>query len=54
VLSNALMLAAARGFTRGEIKWFKKDSRPLDIFKGDKEAEELSERVRKLREENKK
>jgi hypothetical protein len=52
VLSNLLVLAAARGFGRGEIKWFKKNSQPLDFFKGDKEAEELSERMNKLRQKD--
>lgn len=52
VLSNALMLAAVRGFGRSEIKWFKKDNQPLDFFKGDKETLELSERMRKLREKD--
>ncbi len=51
LLSNALMFAVVRGWSRGDVKWLPKSGQPLDVFKQDKDAEELSERMRKLREE---
>lgn len=49
VLSNALMFAVARGWSRGEINFFKKSGPGGDLFKDDKDAAELSEQMRKLR-----
>jgi hypothetical protein len=54
VLSNALMFAVARGWGRGEINFLKKTGSDGDIFKQDKDVAELSERMRKLREEQEK
>jgi hypothetical protein len=51
VLSNALMFAVVRGWSRGEINFFKNTGGHAgDLLKGDKDAAELSERMRQLRE----
>ncbi|MDX9990664.1 MAG: hypothetical protein RBS68_01325 [Anaerolineales bacterium] len=54
ILSNALVFAIVRGWSRGEINFFKKSGPGGELFKQDKDVAELSERMRKLREEQKK
>jgi hypothetical protein len=53
LLSNALMFAVVRGWMKGGIKWLPKNGQGLDFFKQQKDAQELSEQMRKLREEKK-
>ncbi|MCG2787946.1 MAG: hypothetical protein L6461_22890 [Anaerolineae bacterium] len=53
ILSNALVFAIVRGWSRGNIQLFKKDNQPHGFFKQEKDAEELSEQMRKLREQKK-
>jgi hypothetical protein len=50
VLSNALVFAVVRGWSRGSTRWFGKDNKPPDFFKQEKDAQELSDRMRALRE----
>jgi hypothetical protein len=50
VLSNALVFAVVRGWSRGGLPWLNKDNKPPDFFKEEKSAQELSERMRALRE----
>ena len=50
VLSNALMFAVVRGWSRGDMNFFKKTGAGGELLKGDKDAAELSEKMRKLRE----
>jgi hypothetical protein len=52
VLSNALMFAVVRGWGRGDMNFFKKTGTGGELFKGDKDAIELSERMRKLRQKD--
>lgn len=54
LVSNALMFAVVRGWSRGGVKWLPKNTQDLSFFKQEKDAQELSEQMRKLREENKK
>jgi alkanesulfonate monooxygenase SsuD/methylene tetrahydromethanopterin reductase-like flavin-dependent oxidoreductase (luciferase family) len=50
VLSNALVFAVVRGWSRGGSQWFGKDNKLPDFSKQEKDAQELSERMRALRE----
>jgi len=53
LVSNALMFAVVRGWSRDGVKWLPKNTQDLSFFKQEKEAQELSEQMRKLREEKK-
>jgi hypothetical protein len=50
VLSNAFVFAIVRGWSRGSSQWFGKDNKLPDFSKQEKDAQELSERMRALRE----
>jgi hypothetical protein len=53
VLSNAIVFAVVRGWSRGDMPWLKKSGQSLQEFGQDKDARELSERMRALREQKK-
>jgi len=53
LVSNALMFAVVRGWMKGGIKWLPKNGQELGFFKQEKDAQELSEQMRKLREQKK-
>lgn len=50
ILSNALVFAIVRGWSRGGSQWFGKDNKLPDFSRQEKDAQELSERMRALRE----
>lgn len=50
VLSNALVYAVVRGWSKGDMQWFKNSNDQLNIIKKETDqAEELSRQVRALR-----
>jgi|GEM_PF-2119295 hypothetical protein len=54
LLSNALVFAVVRGWSKGNLKWFDNSNQSLNLLKKETDsAEELSRQVRALRNDDK-